>query len=92
MHSLPSAGTGIVLKTFSGHLSGFFELSHRLNDTKLNFLHVAHSDRAGEFHLLFDHHSYPVKIPRWRVQDIDTEDDWKRAELLYKHIKENYYG
>lgn len=23
-----------------------------------------------------------VKIPRWRVQDIDTEDDWKRAEIL----------
>lgn len=23
-----------------------------------------------------------VKIPRWRVQDIDDEDDWKRAELL----------
>ena len=41
---------------------------------------------------LFERHSYPVKIPRWRVQDIDTEDDWKRAELLYKHIKENYYG
>ena len=41
---------------------------------------------------LFDRHSFPIKIPRWRVQDIDTEDDWKRAELLYKHIKENYYG
>jgi len=23
-----------------------------------------------------------VKIPRWRVQDIDDEDDWMRAELL----------
>jgi N-acylneuraminate cytidylyltransferase len=23
-----------------------------------------------------------IKIPRWRVQDIDDEDDWKRAELL----------
>lgn len=36
---------------------------------------------------LFSNHSFPVKIPLWRVQDIDTEDDWKRAELLYKHIK-----
>ena len=23
-----------------------------------------------------------VRIPRWRVQDIDTEEDWARAELM----------
>lgn len=26
----------------------------------------------------------PVVIPRYRVQDIDTPEDWERAELLYK--------
>jgi len=31
---------------------------------------------------IFDRHSSPVLIPRWRVQDIDTPDDWTRAELL----------
>lgn len=31
---------------------------------------------------LFDKHSKPLVIPRWRVQDIDTPDDWTRAELL----------
>jgi pseudaminic acid cytidylyltransferase len=35
---------------------------------------------------LFDKHSYPVKIPHWRVQDIDTGDDWKRAVILFKLI------
>lgn len=35
---------------------------------------------------LFDRHSYPVKIPFWRVQDIDTENDWKRAEILFTTI------
>lgn len=30
----------------------------------------------------FDRHSIPVAIPRWRVQDIDTLDDWKRAEIM----------
>lgn len=25
-------------------------------------------------------------IPRWRVQDIDTYEDWKSAELIMKHI------
>ncbi|MCX5871344.1 MAG: pseudaminic acid cytidylyltransferase [Deltaproteobacteria bacterium] len=31
---------------------------------------------------IFDRHSKPVIIPRWRVQDIDTQDDWERAEIL----------
>jgi N-acylneuraminate cytidylyltransferase len=31
---------------------------------------------------LFGRASCPFFIPRWRVQDIDTEDDWRRAELL----------
>jgi len=25
-------------------------------------------------------------IPSWRVVDIDTNDDWKRAELLFKQM------
>ena len=33
---------------------------------------------------MFDLHSFPVMIPRWRIQDIDTEDDWKRAELVFE--------
>ncbi|MDH4199604.1 MAG: pseudaminic acid cytidylyltransferase [Spirochaetia bacterium] len=31
---------------------------------------------------VFERHSFPVMIPRWRVQDIDTPDDWIRAEIL----------
>ncbi len=31
---------------------------------------------------LFGKKSKPIKLPRWRVQDIDSLDDWKRAELL----------
>ena len=31
---------------------------------------------------IFDRHSKPVMIPHWRVQDIDTQDDWERAEIL----------
>jgi len=27
--------------------------------------------------------SIPLVLPRWRVQDIDTEEDWERAELMY---------
>lgn len=31
---------------------------------------------------IFDRRSKPIVIPRWRVQDIDTQDDWARAEML----------
>jgi N-acylneuraminate cytidylyltransferase len=31
---------------------------------------------------IFDKRSKAVIIPRWRVQDIDTQDDWLRAEML----------
>ena len=37
---------------------------------------------------LFDRHSFPMKFPRWRVQNIDIEDDWKRAELLFNKINQ----
>ena len=36
---------------------------------------------------IFDRHSTPVVIPRWRVQDIDTQDDWIRAELYFNQLK-----
>lgn len=33
--------------------------------------------------------SLPLLLPRWRVQDIDTEVDWTRAELLHKLLLSN---
>ena len=35
---------------------------------------------------IFDLHSFPVVIPRWRVQDIDTPDDWVRAERIFSQL------
>lgn len=37
---------------------------------------------------LFGAHSKPLVIPRWRVQDIDTPEDWKRAEILARLLDE----
>jgi pseudaminic acid cytidylyltransferase len=31
---------------------------------------------------IFNNRSKPIVIPRWRVQDIDTSEDWDRAEIL----------
>jgi N-acylneuraminate cytidylyltransferase len=33
---------------------------------------------------LFSEHAVPVILPRHRVQDIDTPEDWQRAEWLFK--------
>ena len=65
-------------------------------DTRSQDLPVAYHD-AGQFYWgrpdawlegirIFDRYSFPVVIPRWRVQDIDTPDDWFRAELLFKSL------
>jgi N-acylneuraminate cytidylyltransferase len=32
----------------------------------------------------FSGHAVPVVLPRYRVQDIDTMEDWKRAELMFR--------
>lgn len=31
--------------------------------------------------------SVPVLLPRYRVQDIDTMEDWKRAELMFRSLR-----
>lgn len=38
---------------------------------------------------IFDVHSYPINIPNYRVYDIDTMEDWKRAELMFKMLQKS---
>lgn len=33
---------------------------------------------------IFDHHSTTIMIPRWRAQDIDTPEDWERAQIMWR--------
>jgi len=33
---------------------------------------------------IFSEASVPVKLPRHRVQDIDTPEDWARAEWMFR--------
>jgi pseudaminic acid cytidylyltransferase len=59
-------------------------------------LEVAYQD-AGQFyftklnqihdHNMFSSESIPIVIPRYLVQDIDTLEDWVRAEVMYEVIK-----
>lgn len=37
--------------------------------------------------VLFSSESLPVILPRHLVQDIDTEEDWRRAELMFQALQ-----
>lgn len=37
--------------------------------------------------MIFGERSVPVKLPRYRVQDIDTTEDWVRAEWLFRALQ-----
>lgn len=36
---------------------------------------------------IFSSQALPIKLPRHRVQDIDTAEDWRRAELMRKVLQ-----
>ena len=40
-----------------------------------------------ENEIVFSPASVPVILPRHLVQDIDTEEDWKRAELMFRALQ-----
>jgi pseudaminic acid cytidylyltransferase len=60
-------------------------------------LEEAYQD-AGQFYwskigqksdeVFFGKDSIPIIIPRYLVQDIDTLEDWKRAEVMYRVLQE----
>lgn len=37
---------------------------------------------------IFGERSRVLKLPRHRVQDIDTSEDWERAELIFRALQE----
>ncbi len=40
----------------------------------------------------FSEASIPLILPRYQVQDIDTVEDWQRAELMFKVQNTIEYG
>jgi pseudaminic acid cytidylyltransferase len=66
--------------------------------TRSQDLEVAYQD-AGQFYWtklgekscgrMFGKDSIPIILPRHLVQDIDTLEDWKRAELMYQALHQD---
>ncbi|MBU1659451.1 pseudaminic acid cytidylyltransferase [bacterium] len=62
--------------------------------TRSQDLEEAYQD-AGQFYwskigkssdVIFSSESIPIVLPRHLVQDIDTQEDWKRAEFMYEAL------
>jgi len=68
--------------------------------TRSQDLEEAYQD-AGQFYwknlnvkptdIGFGRDSIPIVIPRYLVQDIDTPEDWQRAELMYQVVNQNQF-
>jgi len=68
--------------------------------TRSQDLEEAYQD-AGQFYwtklnhksdeIMFGKHSIPIILPRHLVQDIDTLEDWSRAELMYQTLNQDTY-
>lgn len=67
-------------------------------NTRSQDLEEAYQD-AGQFYwskcgiisdsIMFSKDSIPIIIPRYLVQDIDTPEDWIRAEFMYEALKKS---
>lgn len=95
-YALPVTDFGTsIFRAFRAHPEGGIEMFFpEYFATRSQDLPVALYD-AGQFYWgrteawlrgdrLFERHSFPIVLPRWRVHDIDTPDDWARAELFHK--------
>jgi N-acylneuraminate cytidylyltransferase len=83
-----------ALKRTAGNRVAMFQPEHRL--TRSQDLEEAYHD-AGQFYWgrtrafledrqTFSDSAIPIVLPRSRVQDIDTLEDWRRAELMFEAL------
>lgn len=81
-----------ALRLIEGNRVQMFHPEHF--QTRSQDLEPAYHD-AGQFYWgradawlankpLFSEHAAPIVLPRYRVQDIDTPEDWDRAEWLFR--------
>lgn len=83
-----------ALKRTAGNRVAMFHPEHRLSRSQ--DLEEAYHD-AGQFYWgrtrafledrpTFSDAAIPIVLPRSRVQDIDTPEDWRRAELMFEAL------
>lgn len=89
-----------IQRAFKVKPTGFVEMFEPQNYmTRSQDLEEAYQD-AGQFYwgsadaymsekIFFSTDSMAYVLPRYMVQDIDTLEDWKRAELMYEVLKKS---
>ena len=89
-----------IQRTFKVKPDGFVEMFEPHNyNTRSQDLEEAYQD-AGQFYwgsaetynsekIFFSTDSMAYVLPRHMVQDIDTLEDWRRAELMYEALTKN---
>ena len=89
-----------IQRSFKVKSDGFVEMFEPHNyNTRSQDLEEAYQD-AGQFYwgsastynsekIFFSTDSMAYALPRHMVQDIDTMEDWRRAELMYEALKKN---
>jgi pseudaminic acid cytidylyltransferase len=89
-----------IQRAFKRHPDGRVEMFHPENyNTRSQDLEEAYQD-AGQFYwgspasyragkIFFSTDSVAYVLPRHMVQDIDTPEDWQRAELMYDALRRN---
>ncbi len=79
----------------NGRCQMFFQ---KYYNTRSQDLEEAYQDAGGFYFtklnrksdkIMFGSDSIPIILPRYLVQDIDTIEDWKMAEIMYKVLEEN---
>lgn len=61
------------------------DLEEAFHDAGQFYWGRAQAWREGK--VIFGKNSVPIKLPRYRVQDIDTPEDWSRAEWLFRSLR-----
>jgi len=88
-----------IQRTFKLDASGRCEMfTPEFYESRSQDLEEAYQD-AGQFYwiklnkksneIMFGKDSIPIILPRYLVQDIDTLEDWDRAELMYQALHKN---
>ncbi|AKP72995.1 N-acylneuraminate cytidylyltransferase [Piscirickettsia salmonis] len=66
----------------------YFTRSQDLNEAYYDAgqFYWGRKDSFQKYGKIFESYSLPIIIPHYLVQDIDTNDDWLRAEMMYQAL------
>lgn len=95
--------SALILRALKRDDQGRVQMFHPENrDVRLQDLEPAYYD-AGQFYWrlsdallrnvpVFSERSIGLVIPQWRVCDIDTPEDWRRAELMHEVLERGEFS